>query len=178
MSRYKPDTRAAFSRQPAHYLLFDVGQPMTSTQMRNAITVFLTLQHNWKSLKKRFKSCWLSNVFLQAVQNVLVLACSIRGGSRIPAFGLAMINQNFQNVYSLEAIRGNFSKIAAAFNSLSYQVNYITVRLSFPKNKIWKFYTICNNELYCIIVYIPVSCRQKSVKKCLFKSLRTIFIWQ
>jgi hypothetical protein len=61
-------------------------------------------------------------LFFQAVQNVLVLACSIRGGSRIPAFGLAMINQNFQNVCGLEPIRGNFSKIVAAFNSLSNQV--------------------------------------------------------
>jgi hypothetical protein len=42
MSRYKPDTRTAFSRQPAHYLLFDVGHPMTSTQMRNTIMVFST----------------------------------------------------------------------------------------------------------------------------------------
>jgi len=41
MSRYKPDNRTAFSRQPAHYLLFDVGHPMTSTQMRNTIMVFL-----------------------------------------------------------------------------------------------------------------------------------------
>jgi hypothetical protein len=41
MSRYKPDTRAAFSRQPAHYLLLDVGYPMTSIQIRNTITVFL-----------------------------------------------------------------------------------------------------------------------------------------
>jgi len=41
MSRYKPDSRTAFSRQPAHYLLFDVGHPMTSTQMRNTIMVFL-----------------------------------------------------------------------------------------------------------------------------------------
>jgi hypothetical protein len=65
-----------------------------------------------------------------------VLACSIRGGNRIPAFGLAMINQNFQNVYSLAEIRGNFSKIAAAFSSLSFQVKYITVKLSFPENKI------------------------------------------
>jgi len=56
------------------------------------------------------------------VQNVLVLACSIRGGCRIPAFGLAMINKSFQNLYSLDIIRGNFAKIVAAFNSLSYQV--------------------------------------------------------
>lgn len=41
MSRYNPDNRTAFSRQPAHYLLFDVGHPMTSTQMRNTIMVFL-----------------------------------------------------------------------------------------------------------------------------------------
>ncbi|PNF17317.1 hypothetical protein B7P43_G04989 [Cryptotermes secundus] len=114
MSRYKPDTRAAFSRQPAHYLLFDVGQPMTSTQMRNAIT---------------------------AVQNVLMLACSIRGGSRIPAFGLAMINQNFQNVYSLEAIQGNFSKISAAFNSLSYQAK-ISEKVSFQEFKDYLYLAI------------------------------------
>lgn len=178
MSRYKPDTRAAFSRQPAHYLLFDVGHPMTSTQMRNAITVFFTLQHNWKLMKKRFKSYWLPNVFLQAVQNVLVLACSIRGGSRIPAFGLAMINQNFQNVYSLEAIRGNFSKISAAFNSLSYQVTYISVHYRFQRIRYETSILFLIMNIIVILVHIPVFCRQKSVKKCLFKSLRTIFIWQ
>lgn len=42
MSRYKPVTRAAFSRQPAHYLLFDVGHPMTLTQIRSTATVFHT----------------------------------------------------------------------------------------------------------------------------------------
>jgi hypothetical protein len=58
MSRYKPDTRAAFGRQPAHYLLFDVGQPMTPTQKHNAITVLFAFQHT-QFLKKYFKSSFL-----------------------------------------------------------------------------------------------------------------------
>jgi hypothetical protein len=65
-----------------------------------------------------------------------MLACSVRGGGRIPGFGLAMINQNFQNMYSLDIIRGKFSKISAAFSSLSNQVRYFTVKFSFPENKI------------------------------------------
>lgn len=50
MSRYKPDTRAAFSRQPAHYLLLDVGYPMTPTQIRSTIMVFPTYSTGKKNV--------------------------------------------------------------------------------------------------------------------------------
>jgi hypothetical protein len=109
------------------------------------------------------------------VQNVLVLACSIRGGGRIPAFGLAMINQNFQNVYSLEAIRGNFSKISAAFSSLSYQVKYVTVNFQRIKYENSILFLIIN--MVVIVLYTPISCRQKLAKKYLFKNLRITFTW-
>jgi hypothetical protein len=45
MIRYNPNIRAAFGRQPAQYLLFDVGQPMTSTQMHRTIMVLFPFQH-------------------------------------------------------------------------------------------------------------------------------------
>lgn len=41
-----------------------------------------------------------------------------------------MINKNFQNLYSLDTIQGNFAKIVGAFNSLSYQVNYCEMIIS------------------------------------------------
>ncbi|XP_067005597.2 meiosis 1 arrest protein [Anabrus simplex] len=91
MSRFIANNRAAFNHQPAHHILFDLGFPMTTMQIR-ATTA--------------------------AVQNVLSLACSIRGGTRIPGFGISVINNNFQNVYQLEAIRGNFSKIVEALSNL------------------------------------------------------------
>ncbi|PSN37925.1 hypothetical protein C0J52_12233 [Blattella germanica] len=93
----KQVSRTAFSRQPAHYLLFDIGYPMTSDLINNVIL---------------------------AVKNVLLLGNSSRGSNRVPAFGLASINEQFQNILSPEIVRGNFVTISKAFTDLSNQAKF------------------------------------------------------
>ncbi|XP_046990228.1 uncharacterized protein LOC124595509 [Schistocerca americana] len=97
MSRFSQNTRTAYCRQPVQHVLLDIGYPMTPLHIKTTIT---------------------------ALQNVLTLACSLRGGIRIPGFGVSVINKTFELIYWTDVLRGNFSKVLPALNSVeSYEVS-------------------------------------------------------
>ncbi|XP_049776021.1 meiosis 1 arrest protein-like [Schistocerca cancellata] len=91
MSRFSQNTRTAYCRQPVQHVLLDIGYPMTPLHIKTTIT---------------------------ALQNVLTLACSLRGGIRIPGFGVSVINKTFELIYWTDVLRGNFSKVLPALNSV------------------------------------------------------------
>lgn len=59
----------------------------------------------------------------QAVEDILTLACSIRGATRIPLFALTVLRKTPVFIYELDLVRANYHKIIAALHSLATYVS-------------------------------------------------------
>ncbi|XP_041472656.1 meiosis 1 arrest protein-like [Lytechinus variegatus] len=84
-------SRAAFARQPARILLVDFSHPFSA------------------------EICYDLH---QALEHTLALACNMSGPARIPFFGLFALGAHSENLFPLQHVKGNFSRLQNALHEL------------------------------------------------------------
>ncbi|XP_074612698.1 meiosis 1 arrest protein-like [Acropora palmata] len=91
----KQPNRAAFTRQPARVLLVDYSPPFDAD------------------------TCEFLH---EALVNFFSLVTHLSGPCRTPFFGLVALKSFPENLFPLQHVRGNFSRLYVAFEELKYQV--------------------------------------------------------
>ncbi|XP_030845177.1 meiosis 1 arrest protein isoform X2 [Strongylocentrotus purpuratus] len=91
MEKQSQMSRVAFSRQPARILLVDFSLPFSA------------------------EMCYDLH---QALEHTLAVACNMTGPARIPFFGLFALGVHSENLFPLQHVRGNFSRLQNALHEL------------------------------------------------------------